>query len=121
MGREEIRNRKFTKREKEIILMKTGCKCGHCGKTLTVQESTVDHIIPVYKGGLNDEFNLIALCHDCNEEKSSFLYDVMDYYKYILPEYEQEFYSYHAFAITERSRGYLFDYDTTKYVVYLYL
>jgi 5-methylcytosine-specific restriction endonuclease McrA len=29
----------------------------------------VDHIVPLYKGGTNDDSNLVAACHDCNQGK----------------------------------------------------
>jgi len=40
--------------------------CSYCGKP---GPSTVDHIIPVSKGGTNDISNLTAACADCNSLK----------------------------------------------------
>jgi len=43
--------------------------CGHC-KDILDASYEVDHIIPLYKGGSNDELNLIALCRNCHGKKT---------------------------------------------------
>ena len=86
--------RLFSFEEKTDILKKTACKCGHCGMLLDENSMTVDHIFPVHKGGKNDEFNLIALCDRCNQEKSNWVCQVTDYYNYILPEYLDKYIDY---------------------------
>ena len=110
--------RKFSVEEKKKILLKTDCKCGHCGKKQSEYDTTIDHIIPLDKGGLNDEYNLIALCEKCNNEKANFLYRVQDYYPHVLPEYVAAYYSYHSFALFERFRKSLFAYDAKMYSVH---
>ena len=47
-----------------------------CGKTTKEDEIKlqIDHIIPLSKGGTDEEENLQALCHECNLGKSNFLY-----------------------------------------------
>lgn len=72
----------FSIDEKKSILKKTSCKCGHCGKKLTLKTMTIDHIYPIYKGGDNSEYNVIALCEQCNKEKSNFVYEFTSYYLY---------------------------------------
>lgn len=83
--------RAFSDAEREKILAKTDCKCAHCGKKLTVDTMTVEHIFPVDKGGSNGEYNLIALCERCNFEKSNRIYNIEDYYKYIPRENRERF------------------------------
>jgi 5-methylcytosine-specific restriction endonuclease McrA len=41
--------------------------CAHCG---TPQNLTIDHIIPLAKGGKNTLDNLQMLCYACNTEKA---------------------------------------------------
>ena len=77
----------FSKEEKQNILNKTNCLCGHCGKQLTLDTMTIEHIFPLHKGGNHDEFNLVALCEECNNEKSNLVYEITDYYTYIDIEY----------------------------------
>lgn len=44
-------------------------KCGHCKATLD-ETYEVDHILALYKGGSNDESNLVALCPNCHRKKT---------------------------------------------------
>lgn len=118
MDAELKKRRRFSEKERARVLQKTACKCGRCGKKLDLHEATIDHIVPMNKGGLNDEYNLIGLCEDCNETKNNFLYNIKDYYKYILPEYIDSYYEYHAFVTYDIRRHNLFNYDTHKYVIY---
>lgn len=122
MGSVRVERRKFNKREKEIILEKTGCKCAHCGKSLDVWDMTVDHVFPIDKGGLHDEYNMLPLCLKCNEEKSNFFYPFDAYYKYVSPEEKNTFHMYNTYASFDHMKrtimGYdemLFDFTPDKY------
>jgi len=44
-------------------------KCGHCINILDASYE-VDHILALYKGGSNDEQNLVALCRNCHGKKT---------------------------------------------------
>jgi hypothetical protein len=44
-------------------------QCGHC-KALLEETFEVDHIQALYKGGTNDESNLVALCPNCHRKKT---------------------------------------------------
>lgn len=46
-------------------------KCQLCGETLTRETVTVDHIIPVSKGGHSEIENLQPLCFLCNSRKNA--------------------------------------------------
>lgn len=85
---------KFTTDEKFDILKKSGGVCCHCGKEIYAGYTmTVDHFIPLFKGGSNRKINLIPLCEDCNKTKDDKLY-TMDYIKYIKPKYQKELSEY---------------------------
>jgi 5-methylcytosine-specific restriction endonuclease McrA len=43
--------------------------CPSCGQTNQQTELTIDHIIPLAKGGSNDISNLQTLCRRCNSRK----------------------------------------------------
>lgn len=45
--------------------------CAICGKPVSQYDFTIDHIIPLSRGGNNDIDNLQIACHDCNELKSN--------------------------------------------------
>ena len=60
----------FTFDEREHIAAKSHHKCAHCGKEVYFgYGATVDHFVPLNKGGTNRDINLIMLCNDCNKEK----------------------------------------------------
>ena len=44
-------------------------QCQSCGKTKLNTQLTIDHIIPLARGGQNDISNLQTLCCDCNQQK----------------------------------------------------
>ncbi len=44
-------------------------QCQSCGKTKLETQLTIDHIIPLARGGQNDISNLQTLCCDCNQQK----------------------------------------------------
>jgi len=46
-------------------------QCKSCGKRENEAQLTVDHIIPLAKGGSNDISNLQTLCFQCNRNKKA--------------------------------------------------
>jgi len=46
------------------------CPC--CGKQMTIENITIDHIIPKSKNGENSIYNFIGLCEDCNKAKDAY-------------------------------------------------
>lgn len=57
----------------EILLMtkvrKSNTKCYYCGCIVEESKRTVDHKIPVSRGGLTKQDNLVMSCKECNTEK----------------------------------------------------
>lgn len=89
MERVKMEERKqFTKDDKVFILDKSKNKWCHCGKKLSIGDNfTVEHVIPLSKGGTNEPWNIVALCKDCNTNKSNDILDPLEYYKYLNKEY----------------------------------
>lgn len=84
----------FTWEEKEDICNKSNHLCCHCGKKIYVgYGATVDHFIPLNKGGSNQFLNLIPLCKDCNDKKEDKLYSI-DYIVHIKDKYRKEIEGY---------------------------
>lgn len=48
-------------------------QCKSCGKTNLETNLTIDHIIPLARGGQNDISNLQTLCTACNQRKKHYL------------------------------------------------
>ena len=49
----------------------SGGKCCYCDKQCTRDEMTVDHIVPLSRGGLDEVTNLRLACFGCNQEKGN--------------------------------------------------
>lgn len=56
----------FTKSE---IIKRDGLNCYLCGELLTVKTSTVDHFIPLSRGGFHCASNARIACRPCNNAK----------------------------------------------------
>ena len=67
--------RKFTLDEKRIIYAKYNGKCAICGQPVKFKKMTVDHKVPLSKGGTNAMENLQLACHCCNLMKTNFSMD----------------------------------------------
>lgn len=65
--------------------------CACCGKRLTTKTMTVEHIIPLSRGGTNDMANITALCYDCNQEKNNTLFLPSGFYHALVdtPRYRE--------------------------------
>jgi len=65
--------RPLTKKERYLVLERSGYACAYCGAKAPDVELHVDHILPVAHGGDNDPENLVAACSECNLGKSAHL------------------------------------------------
>jgi hypothetical protein len=61
----------YTIKEWEELVERCGHKCLMCGRPDTEVKLTVDHILPISKGGSNCIENLQPLCRSCNSKKST--------------------------------------------------
>lgn len=50
-----------------------GC-CAYCSKPLSFRSATMDHVIPISKGGSNWPENLVPACGTCNKSKGNRLW-----------------------------------------------
>lgn len=55
---------------KKYVFDRNKYQCQSCGKTFLETQLTIDHIIPLARGGSNDISNLHTLCLTCNQIKS---------------------------------------------------
>ena len=46
-----------------------GGLCHYCGKKFKPSELTMDHVVPVARGGFSTRSNVVASCKDCNMNK----------------------------------------------------
>lgn len=59
---------KATAKDVQIIIKKSKGLCYYCGKK---DKMTLDHVIPLSKGGLHEKANLVAACSHCNTSKGN--------------------------------------------------
>ncbi len=43
--------------------------CHYCGKTFSPEELTMDHLVPVVRGGRSTRGNVVPCCKECNNAK----------------------------------------------------
>lgn len=44
-------------------------KCYYCGRKTLPKELTMDHIVPIIRGGKSAKNNLVTACKECNNKK----------------------------------------------------
>ncbi|MDA8100393.1 MAG: HNH endonuclease [Nitrospiraceae bacterium] len=69
----ELRNSQWWKRKRAAGI------CHYCGRKYPVDELTMDHLVPIVRGGKSVHGNVVPACKECNSKK-----------KYLLPmEWEE--------------------------------
>ncbi len=62
-------------KDKIYIFIRDNKKCFYCGKRLNFRQITLDHYLPLSKGGKDEIFNLVTCCKKCNKYKSDVIPD----------------------------------------------
>ena len=70
----ELRNSQWWKRKR------SSGKCYYCGGKFKADELTMDHLIPIVRGGKSVAGNVVPACKECNTKK-----------KYLLPTEWEEY------------------------------
>lgn len=58
-----------SKRQRKSLIKRDGAFCHWCGCMVTLQTSTVEHVIPLHRGGLDNSNNRVLACKPCNEAR----------------------------------------------------
>lgn len=64
------KRRTFSDYEKKTVYALGNGRCALCGKPIRFADFTIDHKVPLSKGGTNDFDNLQPACYKCNNMKS---------------------------------------------------
>lgn len=59
---------------RKIIIKRDGLVCKYCDAELTIKTHTIDHILPVSKGGTENPHNLVMCCGWCNKKAKDILF-----------------------------------------------
>ena len=55
--------------------------CYYCGRAVPPKKLTMDHLVPIARGGKSNKGNVVPCCKDCNTQKQSML--PMEWAEYI--------------------------------------
>jgi 5-methylcytosine-specific restriction endonuclease McrA len=47
--------------------------CHYCGRRISPKELTMDHIVPISRGGKSSKGNVVPCCKECNNAKKQLL------------------------------------------------
>lgn len=67
--KEKDRRKGNTRRKRFALLNKGVTSCHWCGKPLDIDNSTLEHIIPLHRGGLDNANNRTLACEPCNNSR----------------------------------------------------
>jgi HNH endonuclease len=56
---------------RQNIYQRDDYTCQFCGRTLAAEELTIDHLVPLALGGLDEKTNYVTACFPCNHTKGS--------------------------------------------------
>ena len=70
--REKAKAKELRKKQWWKSLVNQG-KCYYCGKVFPPDEITMDHIVPIIRGGKSTKGNIVPACKDCNNKKKYML------------------------------------------------
>ena len=78
--------RDYTREEKEIInkVKQSSNNCYYCGCKLNNNQKTIDHKLPMSRGGKTIKDNLVVSCIDCNQDKDSMTEDEFNKFNEII-------------------------------------
>lgn len=60
---------------RKIIIKRDGYVCRYCGKQITKQTHTIDHVIPASSGGNENPRNLVMCCEWCNKHAKALVFE----------------------------------------------
>lgn len=65
------KRRKNARWRRRCIIKAKGPNCHWCQKQLTLDSSTLDHVIPLSRGGLDNANNTVLSCEPCNHGRGN--------------------------------------------------
>lgn len=72
LKRERVKSREMRKTQWWKRRLSAGL-CYYCGKKFSPKDLTMDHIVPVIRGGKSIKGNIVPACKECNSRKKHML------------------------------------------------
>jgi 5-methylcytosine-specific restriction endonuclease McrA len=70
MLREYMKPKSSVRFSRMNIYLRDDGQCQYCSSLITKEESTIDHVLPISKGGKTSWQNCVAACGKCNASKA---------------------------------------------------
>lgn len=94
----KIKRKTYSPDVKKLLYIKAGGRCELCGKKILLEDMSLDHRIPLSKGGEDDVSNLACTCDTCNKMKGCILpEDLLDRTSAILTYQMEKKHKYNVF------------------------
>lgn len=68
--REYRQGKKYDDMQRALV-QRDGWTCAYCGKSLTQETATIEHVLPLSRGGLDAIKNMVLACRSCNQAAGS--------------------------------------------------
>jgi hypothetical protein len=88
MLREYMKTKTTIRFSRSNLYLRDNCECQYCGKIIDRKDATMDHVLPVSKGGKSTWENCTTACGPCNASKS----DATKGWKPRIKPYKPDFY-----------------------------
>jgi hypothetical protein len=66
---------RLSQKTKDRVFLEAEFICQYCSEQKSKSELVIDHFVPLYKGGNNEDWNLVCSCIKCNSHKTDLLPD----------------------------------------------
>jgi 5-methylcytosine-specific restriction endonuclease McrA len=67
----QVRKNTSVRFSRENIYLRDGFRCQYCGSASMTKDLTLDHVIPVSRGGQKSWTNIVTACRRCNQKKGN--------------------------------------------------
>ncbi|HEX4925985.1 MAG TPA: HNH endonuclease [Bdellovibrionales bacterium] len=67
----QVRKKSAVRFSRENIYLRDGYRCQYCNQSFPPKDLTLDHVIPVSRGGRKEWTNIVTACRRCNQKKGN--------------------------------------------------
>lgn len=87
MMKEYIKNKREVRFSKSNLFLRDQYKCLYCNQSFGRRDLSLDHVLPISKGGKTNWENIVAACQKCNGAKGDKTHGWKPLYKPYKPGY----------------------------------
>ncbi len=79
------RIRRVARFSRQHVFMRDGHRCQYCHDVFSPKDLTLDHVVPVVRGGKKTWSNIVTCCGDCNQKKGCRTPQEAGFYSFKMP------------------------------------